>query len=126
MKKVTYDVLNGRARADNQASLEIWVFASLLGIYTEQVQVLPDGLDQEIHVQFHLATEHDRPGRTGQFVDLFDRDRINFVITLKKEKEQGLSSQMDASFKKKPVLTAISFALFRDPLSFLDKDKTLT
>lgn len=82
-------MLDGGSCTDNQATLEIGVLASLFGINAQQVQVLPDRLHQELHVQIHLTTHHDSPGCTGQLVNLLDRNRINLVVALCIISERG-------------------------------------
>lgn len=75
-------MLNSRSRTDNQSSLEIWVLSSLLGIYAQQVQVLPDGLHQVVHVQVLFTTNHHSVGGSGQLIHLLDRNRVDLVVAL--------------------------------------------
>lgn len=84
-------MLDGRSRTDNQSSLEIGVLSSLLGIYPQQVQVLPDSLHQVVHVQVHFTAHHDSVGGSGQLIYLFDRNRVDLVVTLFESKQVDFS-----------------------------------
>lgn len=85
-------MFNCCATTYDQTVFKIRKLASSFGIHSHQVQLLPDGFHQIIHVEVLLARNDDRVRLTCQPVHLLHCDLVNLVVALIIESYQsGLS-----------------------------------
>uniref|UniRef100_A0A8W7Q3G9 Uncharacterized protein n=1 Tax=Anopheles coluzzii TaxID=1518534 RepID=A0A8W7Q3G9_ANOCL len=66
--------------ASNQAIVKVGRCARFLRVHADQLQVLPQHLQQVVQVEVHIAAHHHRERLAGQPVHLLDRDLIDLVV----------------------------------------------
>lgn len=78
------DVLERGPGTDDEAICQVGILAALLGVNTEERQVLPDLFNQPVKVQILLTTDYARVRAASQSVHFFNGERIDFVVDLNK------------------------------------------
>lgn len=63
----------------NDWSLVIWNLTLWLGVDSDQIQVLPDGLEKLIEVPSEFTSDWNVVGKSVPDFELFQTDRINFI-----------------------------------------------
>lgn len=61
---------------------EIWLFVGSFGVDSNQVEFLPDHLEESVEVEFHVAADDDGVGQFGIHVDFLHGDGVNFVVAV--------------------------------------------
>eukprot|EP00160_Parvularia_atlantis_P021656 Unigene9472_Nuclearia_a/m.28918 Unigene9472_Nuclearia_a/g.28918 ORF Unigene9472_Nuclearia_a/g.28918 Unigene9472_Nuclearia_a/m.28918 type:complete len:389 (-) Unigene9472_Nuclearia_a:1-1167(-) len=77
-----HHMLHGRAAPQDQPAGKVRVLAAPLGVDADQVQVLPDLLDQVVQVEVLGRADHDRVGQARQPVHFLDGHLINLVVAV--------------------------------------------
>lgn len=61
---------------------EIWLFVSLLGVDSHQVEMFPDLLKKSVEVELHVAADDDCVGLLCDEVDLLHRNGVDLVVAV--------------------------------------------
>jgi hypothetical protein len=76
------DLHDRRPPLQNQSTVEIWELSLLLGVHSDQAQIFPQALDDVIHIQIVLTRYHNSVWLTGEAIDFFKGDLIDFVVAV--------------------------------------------
>merc|ERR1719341_1011894 len=77
------DVCNSNSIPEDNSILEIWRLSRFLGVDSDEVQVLPQNLDQVLQVELHVAGDDHIVGAPGKPVHLLQADLINLIVDIK-------------------------------------------
>ena len=66
---------------DNRVA-EIRKLLRLFGVHSDEIKHIPHLLKKHIEVEFHVATDDHTVGSSGEIVDLFHRDSVDFVVAI--------------------------------------------
>lgn len=78
----TFDHASVSVISEDNRVTEIRELLRFLGVHPDEIKHVPHLLKKHIEVEFHVATDDHTVGSSGEIVDLFHRDSVDFVVAI--------------------------------------------